>query len=96
MIKVGYAEGTCPVCGRVWRRRRPATDAVCDCYLYCQICGEKMQPYTPDLNPAAYRSEDSTDPTGEADRHEATMYTRYYCPTCDEYSDGVPVVVRLR
>jgi hypothetical protein len=96
MAEVGWAEGVCPVCGRVWRRERPADFAICDCYKYCPVCGKEMQSYTPDLNPRTYRSEDVDDPTGDAIKHEATIRTRFYCPDCDYYSDGVPVEVKLR
>ena len=34
-VKIGFAEGTCPKCGKTLRRRRPADYAVCDCYRYC-------------------------------------------------------------
>jgi hypothetical protein len=95
VLKIGWAEGVCPRCGRVWRRRRPADFAICDCYRYCQICGEEMQPYTPDLDPRVYRNEDVLDPTELASKHEATIRTRYYCPNCEEYSDSIPVEVKL-
>jgi len=45
-VEVGYAEGTCSKCGKILRRRRPADYAVCDCYMYCPRCGNKMNPYT--------------------------------------------------
>ena len=54
-----------------------------------------MGPYSADLNPLFYRSEDRDDPTGAAERHEATAETRYYCPDCGHYSDGVPIEVEL-
>jgi hypothetical protein len=96
MAKIGWAVGVCPKCGRVYRREYPADLAICDCYRYCEICGSLMTPYTPDMNPRTYRSEDVDDPTGSADKHEATVRTRYYCAKCDVYSDGVPVEVELR
>lgn len=94
--KVGFAEGTCPECGRVWRREHPADLAICDCYRICPICGKEMQFYSPDMDPRTYRSEDVDDPTGLAEKHEATIRTRYHCPDCDHYGDGEPVEVELR
>ena len=96
MAEVGWAEGVCPVCGRVWRRERPADSVLCDCYKYCPVSGKEMQPYTPDLNPRTYRNENIDDPAGEASNHEATIETRLYCPDCSYYSDGTPVEVKLR
>ena len=55
-----------------------------------------MEPYTLDLNPRTYRSENTDDPTSEASKHEATLQTRLYCPNCGYYSDGVPVEVKLK
>jgi hypothetical protein len=60
-MKTGYAEGTCPVCGKKIRRRRPADVAVCDCWEHCPIDGKKMQPYTPDLTLSRYDSEKGLD-----------------------------------
>jgi len=94
-IKVGWVEGSCPSCGRVWRRKIPANPVICDCYMRCPNCGRDMVPYSADLNPLFYRSEDRDDPTGTAEKHEATAETRYYCPDCDHYSDGVPIEVDL-
>jgi len=56
MVKVGYACGTCPVCGRKICRPRPADYAVCDCWEYCPLENftKKMEPYTPDLTPSQY------------------------------------------
>jgi len=96
MAEVGWAEGVCPVCGRVWRRERPADSVLCDCYKYCPVCGKEMQPYTPDLNPRTYRNENTADPTGQASQHEGTLQTKLYCPNCGYYSDGVPVEVKLK
>jgi len=59
--KVGYAEGKCPVCGKTLIRKRPADMAVCDCYLYCPLCGKEMAPYTPDLTPTTYEPEKGLD-----------------------------------
>ena len=94
--KVGWAEGKCPKCGRVWRRERPADLVVCDCYRCCPCCGGEMTAYTPDLSPRIYRSEDVDEPTGAAAKPEASVRTRLYCARCGCFSDGVPVEVRLR
>jgi len=94
--KVGLAEGTCPECGRVWRRERPADFVLCDCFSKCPMCGKEMQPYTPDFDPRTYRNEDVDDPTGDAIKHEATVNTLYYCPDCEYYSDQRPVEVKLK
>jgi hypothetical protein len=94
--KVGWAEGVCPRCGRIWRMPYPADTVICDCYRICEACGEEMTPYIPDLNPATYRSEEADDPSGSALDHEATVRTRFRCERCMVYSDGVPVEVELR
>ena len=49
--KVGFAVGRCPRCGKLLMRRRPAKVAVCNCWMYCPICGSKMQPYVPPSDP---------------------------------------------
>jgi hypothetical protein len=93
--KVGWAEGKCPRCGRVWRRERPVDTVLCDCYRLCPLCGEEMTAYTPDLSSRVYRSEDVDDPAGAAVKPEATVRTRLRCVRCGYFSDGVPVEVRL-
>jgi len=57
VAKVGMACGTCPVCGRIICRPRPADIAICDCWEHCPLDGKKMEPYTPDLTPSTYESE---------------------------------------
>jgi hypothetical protein len=82
--KIGFAEGTCSKCGRTLRRRRPADSAICDCYLYCPLCGARMTPYTPDLTPASYESEKGL----------GILYVCYnHAPP--HYSKQKPVEVRL-
>lgn len=81
MPKVGYATGICPKCGRLLIRKRPADVAVCDCYGYCELCGAKMEPYTPDLTPTVYQS-------GEID-------VMFQCPKCGHKSKQKPVEVTL-
>jgi predicted amidophosphoribosyltransferase len=83
--KIGFAEGTCPKCEKKLRRRRPADSAICDCYLYCPLCGAKMTPYTPDLTPTAYEAEKGLDSLYVCTNH-APPY----------YSSQKPVEVRLR
>jgi hypothetical protein len=86
--KIGYAQGTCPVCGRLILRKRPADYGVCDCYKYCPLCSPAytvpMTPYTPDLTPTTYESEKGID-------------VLYYCPNHSPpyYSKVKPVEVKL-
>jgi len=47
MVKVGYACGVCPKCGKKICRPRPADYAVCDCWTYCPLDGKKMEPFNP-------------------------------------------------
>lgn len=82
VAKIGFAEGKCGVCGKTFRRRRPADVAVCDCYEYCPVCGTKMTSYTPDLSPTAYDS-------GELD-------ILFQCSSCGYKSKQKPVEVRLK
>lgn len=93
MTKIGFAEGTCSKCGKTLRRRRPADIAVCDCYLYCPLCGKKMQPYTPDLTPSTYGPIESEEATGDT---ESPMNILYFCASCRYYSAQVPVEVKLK
>jgi len=54
IVKVGYAVGVCPRCGKTLRRKLPLNLAICDCYKYCPLCGAEMKPYMPDLSPHIY------------------------------------------
>jgi len=56
--KVGYATGTCPRCGKTLIRRRPASVAVCDCWMYCPLCGGRMEAYTPPSDLRQYEAGD--------------------------------------
>jgi len=92
VAKVGWAQGTCGVCGRTYRARRPVQVVVCDCYRLCPLCSPaytvEMTPYTPDLTqPRLYRSEEGG----------ATMRTLYACyrHTPPYYSAQKPVEVVL-
>jgi len=60
-IKVGYAEGKCPVCSKIIKRPRPIDTATCDCWRICPICGAEMTPYTPDLTLSTYGSDGKRD-----------------------------------
>ena len=83
MVKVGYAVGICPRCGKKIMRRRPAKIAICDCWMYCPICGRKMEPYTPPSDPRKI----------EAGDLETIMICRNHNPP---YKSKVkPVEVRL-
>lgn len=44
----------CPRCGKIHQLRGKRDSVVCDCWRYCQICGEEMTPYTPDNAPKIY------------------------------------------
>lgn len=86
--KIGYSQGTCPICGRLILRKRPADIAVCDCYKYCPLCSPAytvpMTPYTPDLTMTTYESEKGID----------VLYVCYqHSPP--HYSKQKPVEVRL-
>jgi len=58
MEKIGFAEGKCSKCGKVYYRPRPAAPIICDCYKYCPICGKEMQPFTPDTTATTYTKGD--------------------------------------
>jgi len=101
--KVGNASGTCPICGRLLIRRRPADYAVCDCYKYCPLCTPAytvpMIPFAPDLTPSVYRNEKVHEAKGQgAEPPEWTIETLYYCPnhTPPHYSKQKPVEVVLK
>ena len=83
--KIGFAEGRCGECGKTLRRKRPASFAVCDCYLYCSLCDKRMNPYSPDLGQHEY------DP-------EKGLESLYVCSYHLQpfYSKRGPVEVRLR
>jgi len=96
--KVGFAQGTCPVCGKLLIRKRPADLAVCDCYEYCPLCGTKMTPFTPDLTPSTYGAEESGGLKGQAvENAEAGIETIMVCSnhTPPYYSRQKPVEVKL-
>lgn len=94
-------QGVCGVCGRVIRRESPVPLVVlCDCYRECPLCGAIMKPYTPDLSPRVYGSENSAefDPLGLAERVEGSAGTLYACLNHEPpyYSRRQPVEVELR
>jgi len=98
-IKVGEVKGTCRECGKELSRPRPADTAVCDCWEYCPTdhgkgpYGTKMNPYTPDLTPSAYKElSDSSDAWGDLDH---PMDILRVCPECNYHSKLKPVQVEL-
>ncbi len=102
MTKVGYVEGTCPVCGRLLIRKRPADNAVCDCFRFCPLCSPAftvpMTPFTPDLTSAIYRNEEAQDiKGGSAEPSEWTSETLFVCyhHSPPYYSKQKPVEVHL-
>ena len=74
--KIGYASGTCPKCGKLLIRKRPADLAVCDCYEYCPLCDEKMTPYTPDLTPTIYESDKGLEVFYVCNNHVPPYYSK--------------------
>ncbi|MEM2351657.1 MAG: hypothetical protein QXT26_04540, partial [Thermoproteota archaeon] len=76
-----------------WRARRPASSIYCDCYRICPICQQPMEPYTPDLNPAAYKPIEGWGAQGDL---ENPMGIFYRCPRCRYYSVQKPVEVVLK
>jgi len=60
---MGEYEGKCPRCGKIHYSKRKGDRVVCDCWLYCPICGEEMKPYTPDLTPNTYGLDGKRDMT---------------------------------
>lgn len=100
MVKIGAAQGTCPRCGRILSRPRPADVAVCDCWEFCPVnhgegaFGTKMEPYTPDLTPSTYGPIKTE---GEAwGDLEHPMHIVRVCPVCKYHSAQLPVEVPLR
>ena len=76
VAKIGFAEGKCGVCGKTLRRRRPADYAVCECYMYCPLCGEKMMSYTPDLSPITYNPEKGLNFLYVCNKHTLPYYSK--------------------
>jgi len=74
--KVGYAKGICPNCGKTLIRKRPVDMAVCDCYLYCPLCGKEMVPYTPDLTPTTYEPEKGLNVHYVCNNHAQSYYSK--------------------
>ncbi|MBC7129677.1 hypothetical protein H5T51_00465 [Candidatus Bathyarchaeota archaeon] len=46
--------GRCSRCKKIYYSHRRGEIIVCDCWETCPLCGNRMQPYTPDLAPATY------------------------------------------
>ena len=101
MVKVGYAQGICGVCGRVWRATRPTDLVICDCYKFCPLCSPtytvQMAPFTPDLTPSTYESEEALGITRMEDSPGKTIEVLYFCNNHSPlyYSRQKPVEVRL-
>ena len=98
--RVGWVRGKCSRCGRTHVQPRHAgTIKDCDCDRYCPLCGAEMTPFTPDMDPKAYRIEAGTDikAEGHARSPDWTLATRYLCNnhTPPYYSDRLPVEVTL-
>lgn len=101
--KIGSAQGTCPICGKLLIRKRPADYAVCDCYRFCPLCDPPytvpMTPFTPDLTPSTYRNEKAHEVKGQSvESPEWTSETLYVCHNHSPpyYSKQKPVEVRLK
>lgn len=94
-------QGVCGACGRIIRCESPVPLVVlCDCYRVCPLCGAIMKPYTPDLSPRVYGSENRVefDPLGLAERVEGMIGTLYFCPNHRPpyYSRRCPIEVELK
>lgn len=89
-IKVGLAQGKCPICKRVYVANRPAFPVLCDCYKYCPICTPAwtvpMTPYEPDLTPQTY---------GKDGKHDLNILYVCYNHSPPYYSTQKPVEVEL-
>jgi hypothetical protein len=101
--KIGFARGTCPVCGRLIVRKRPVDNTVCDCYRFCPICDPPytvpMTTFKPDLTSSTYRNEKAHDVKGGgAEPPEWTIETLFVCynHSPPHYSKQKPVEVRLQ
>jgi len=80
--KIGYVNGKCSRCGRIYHAKRPAFPVYCDCYLTCPECGATMEPCAPDLTSLAFYSEG--------------IKIFYKCPACGYLSSLLPVEVVLK
>jgi len=100
-VKVGYAEGKCPVCGRTYRGRRPADLVICDCYRFCPLCDPPytvpMEPFQPDLTVNAYESDETAGITGDEENPGRTIDVLYVCNNHSppHYSKQKPIEVKL-
>lgn len=97
---VGYAEGRCCRCGKMFYRPRPINVAVCDCWQYCPVdhgkgaYGTLMIPYDIDLTPQTYGPIKivSGNPHGDL---KQPMKILCVCPVCQYHSAQQPVKVHL-
>ncbi|MEM4704261.1 MAG: hypothetical protein QXJ02_04260 [Candidatus Bathyarchaeia archaeon] len=53
--------GNCPKCGKTHYSDRSCDLVVCDCWLYCPLCGSEMAAYVPDLTVNVYGLDGSRD-----------------------------------
>jgi len=90
-VRVGVAEGKCPVCGRVYIASRPAMPVLCDCYKLCPICTPAwtvpMTLYQPDLTPQTY---------GKDAKHDLNILYVCYNHSPPYYSTQKAVEVELQ
>ena len=93
IAEIGFAEGVCPICGRVWRARRPTSTVICDCYLICPFCSQPMEPYAPNLDPSTYGPIEGVGALGDL---ESPISILYRCSRCGYYSARKPVEVKLK
>jgi hypothetical protein len=54
-------EGKCSNCKKVHYSDRKNDIIICDCWLYCPLCGAEMAPYTPDLAANVYGKDGKRD-----------------------------------
>lgn len=96
--KIGYTKGVCPSCGKTLIHKRPTDMAVCDCYKYCPLCGNKMASFNPDLTPKMYGAEEGFALKGQTVESSGwSIETVYVCynHSPPHYSTQKPVEVRL-
>jgi len=101
MIKIGYAKGTCPRCGKILVRPRPIDYTVCKCYKHCPndhgqgAYATEMTSYTPHIDtcPSTY-GPIKTEGASWGDI-EHPLRILYRCPICGYHSAQKPVEVKL-
>lgn len=97
--QLDWAEGECPRCGQILRRKRPIDVGVCDCYRYCPVdhgkgkYGTLMTVYSPDMTPQTYGPIESEGTIWGDLEHP--MHILFVCPTCNYHSSQTAVEVQL-